>query len=104
MLPAGNDLTRRLNQLQAGDSQAQADLYALIRDGLRDLAEGLMRRERPGHTLQATVLIDHAFLELLRRDDVSFPSRVSFYAFAARAMRHLLVDSARRRKAAARGG
>ncbi len=104
MSAVADDLTRQLNLLSAGDEQAHADLYKRIQTELRNLAEGLLRRERPGHTLQATVLIDHAFLELLRLEEVSFPSRRAFYAFAARAMRHLLVDSARRRNALARGG
>jgi RNA polymerase sigma factor (TIGR02999 family) len=71
---------------------------------LRRLAAGYMRRERPSHTLQPTALVAEAYLRLVGEDHRDWSARVEFYAVAARHMRQILVDHARRRRARKRGG
>lgn len=101
--PSG-EATGLLNQVGAGDSTAAARLLPLIQDELRRLAHAMLRHERPGQTVQTTVLIDDAFLRLIRQRSVQWQSRAHFYALAAQAIRRILVDHARRRKAVKRGG
>lgn len=95
--------TELLNELDAGDGTAAETLLPLIQDELRGLARSLLR-ERPGHTLQTTALIDDAFIRLIRQREVHWQSRARFYALAALAIRRILVDHVRRRRAARRGG
>ena len=84
---------------------SEADrLLPLIYDELRGLAAYYLRGERPDHTLQPTELVHEAFLRLAGRLDAGSQSREHFFALAARAMRHILVDHARKRAAAKRGG
>jgi RNA polymerase sigma factor (TIGR02999 family) len=71
---------------------------------LRRLASGLMRRERPGHTLQPTALVHEAYLSLVDTTHLDWQSRAHFFGAAANAMRHILVDHARSRRAQKRGG
>ena len=89
--------------------QDDADLVAdrllpLVYDELRRLADGYMRREQIGHTLQPTALVHEAFFKLVDSSDRTFESRAHFLGVAARAMRQVLVDHARSRNAAKRGG
>lgn len=89
----------------AGPDPADAErLLALVYDELKVLANALMRRERPGHTLQPTILVHDAWLRLVKVRDVDWQDRSHFYAIAARAMRQMLVDHARRHLAQRRGG
>ncbi len=86
----------------AGDRKAAADLLPLVYDELRMLAAARMAAEAPGHTLDATALVHEAYLRLV--GDQQFDGRGHFFAAAAEAMRRILVDHARGRMAAKRGG
>ncbi len=90
-------LTTLLCRAGAGDRDAADHLFRLVEGELRARARAYLRREQPGHLLQTTVLIDGAFQQLVGRADISWESRAQFYRYAARAMRHLLVDHARER-------
>jgi RNA polymerase sigma-70 factor (ECF subfamily) len=99
------DLTRILGQARAGDERARGELIALVYDQLRQVATRLMRRERQDHTLPPTAVVHEAVIRLL--GDAVFdrsPDRAFLFASAARAMREVLVDHARRRTAGRRGG
>ena len=87
-----------------GEREACDRLMPLVYDELRRLAGRYMRRERPGHTLQATALVNEVYLRLFDTKRVHVHSRAHFFALAARTMRRLLVDSARARGNAKRGG
>ena len=93
------DLTELLARWNAGDSAAFEALIPLVYDELRRLAGHYMRRERPDHTLQPTALVHEAYLRLAGTRDGSFHNRVHFYGAAAQAMRRILVDHARQRRA-----
>jgi RNA polymerase sigma factor (TIGR02999 family) len=95
-------LLRRWN-VGRDDKALNAALPHLIGD-LRRLARGYMARERPNHTLQPTDLVHEAYLRLLGSDIGKINSRSEFFAFAARLMRQILMESARRRATAKRGG
>lgn len=81
-----------------------ARLWSAVDDEIRGLAEALMRRERPHHTLQATALVNEAYLRIVRREDLAHLSRSEFLQAAAQAMRRVLVDHARAKGAGKRGG
>lgn len=76
----------------------------LVYDELRRLASAYMRRERPDHTLQATALVHEAYLRLVDQTQIDWRGRAHFFSIAARLMRQILVDHARERNAAKRGG
>lgn len=97
------DVTRLLAAVDAGDSAALERLLPLVYDELRRLAEIQLRGERAGHTLQPTALVHEAYMKLAG-GDLSISDRAHFLAIAARAMRQALVDHARRRDRAKRGG
>ena len=97
------DVTRLLHQLRRGNAQAAEELVPLIYDELRRLASACMRRERPGHTLQATALVHEAYLKLLGQREVDWHDRTHFFAVAATLMRRVLLDHARKRHTAKRG-
>jgi RNA polymerase sigma factor (TIGR02999 family) len=86
------------------DESAREQLYRLIEARFRQMAERLMRRERAGHTLQETVLVDDAFQRLLNADNPNWENREQFFCTAAKVMRRMLVDHARKRNAERRGG
>jgi RNA polymerase sigma factor (TIGR02999 family) len=97
------DLTAILGEVRAGRADAQERLVRVIYAELRRIAGGLMRRERPGHTLQPSALVHEALLRLLDGDTLAdLPDRHRLLAAAARAMRQVLVDHARHRQAAKR--
>jgi RNA polymerase sigma factor (TIGR02999 family) len=98
------DVTTLLHLASGGDAQAQDELFRLVEGELRKRAAALLRRERPGHLLQTTVLIDEAFVKLVGRQTVPWQNRSQFYCYAARAMRHVLVDWARKETAEKHGG
>src|SRR5262245_9616696 len=99
------DLTAILNEARAGREDARERLVRAIYAELRRTAGGLMRRERPGHTLQPSALVHEALLRLLDGDTLAdVPNRRYLFAAAAEAMRQVLVDHARRRNARKRGG
>jgi RNA polymerase sigma-70 factor (ECF subfamily) len=98
------DVTRLLVRAQNGDDDAAAQLVPLVYKELRKIAAAMMRGERPDHTLQPTAVVHEAFIRLIDSDQKHFNNRAHFFAIAARSMRHLLVDHARRRLADKRGG
>lgn len=98
------DVTRLLKAVSAGEEGAGTRLFSLLYDELRKLAAELMRNERPGHTWQRTDLVHEAYIRLAGHQDAHWENRAHFFGAAAKAMRCLLVDHARRRKAAKRGG
>jgi RNA polymerase sigma factor (TIGR02999 family) len=97
------DVTRLLQQWGKGDGDALDELMPLVYDELHRMAHRQMARERGGHTLQATALVNEAYLRLKDRDGGRFHSRAQFFAVAAHMMRQILVDYARRRSRAKRG-
>jgi RNA polymerase sigma factor (TIGR02999 family) len=101
--PAG-DVTRLLLAWSGGDAGALERLLPLVYEELRHRAEAQMRRERPEHTLQPTALVHEAYLKLVDQQGVRWNDRTHFFAVAARAMRQVLVDHARRRRTAKHGG
>jgi RNA polymerase sigma factor (TIGR02999 family) len=96
-------VTRLLSAWQSGDARALERLTPLIYEELRERARRYMRHERPGHTLQATAVVHEAFVKLLAMD-VSWQDRAHFFNVAARQMRRILVDHAKARCRAKRGG
>jgi RNA polymerase sigma factor (TIGR02999 family) len=87
-----------------GDAAALDRLVPLLYDDLRRVARGHLRRERPGHTLQASALVHEVFLRLADVDRMTLKNRTHFFALSARLMRQILVDHARRQRASKRGG
>ena len=98
------DVTRILAEASAGDRQAVDRLLPIVYAELRALAQSFLAAERPGHTLQATALVHEAFLRLVDQRDTQWQSRAHFFAIAAQAIRRILVDHARTRNRAKRGG
>jgi RNA polymerase sigma factor (TIGR02999 family) len=93
-----------LIQWQDGDDAAFKNLLPLVYDELRRLARHYLQSEREGHTLQSTALVHEAYLRLVGQAPVRIDSRAQFFGIAARLMRQILVDHARERRAAKRGG
>lgn len=100
---ATGEVTRLLAAARQGDGSAMHRLVPLLYDELRARARRELRRRRPGRTLTTTALVHEAYLKLVGRD-ADFRDRSHFLAVAALAMRHVLVDAARRRVAKKRGG
>ena len=103
MDPEKGDVTQLLNEMAKGDSGAAEKLLPLVYSELHRLAAAYMRRERSDHTLQATALINEAYLRL-SKDNGEWNSREHFIGMAANVMRHVLVDYARAHKAQQRDG
>ncbi len=101
---AAPEVTRILQDWEAGDAEAAGRLMPLVYDELRRLARQHLGRERGDHTLQPTALVHEAYLRLVDDPSMSLRNRAHFYAIAARVMRRILVDHARARNAAKRGG
>ena len=99
-----SEVTELLDAWSGGDRQALDRLVPLVIEDLRALARAYLARENAGHTLQPTALVNEAFLRLLGRRQVQLESRVQFFAVLAQTMRRILVDHARRKKAARHGG
>jgi len=98
------DVTALLAELTKGNSDAGAKLIPLVYDQLRRLADGYMRRERTGHTLQTTALVHEAYLKLLGQHSVDWQNRAHFFGIAAQVMRRVLIDHARGHARDKRGG
>lgn len=98
-----DDVTRLLIGWSGGDRRALDRLMPLVYDELRILAQRSLSRERQDHTLQATALVHEAYLKLVDQRQVRWQDRAHFFAVAAQIMRRLLVDHARRHRAAKRG-
>ena len=99
-----SDVTRILEAVQQGDPAAAKDLLPLVYEELRRLARSKMAQQAAGHTLQPTALVHEAWLRLAGSDRTEWHGRSHFFAAAAEAMRHILVDSARRKRRAKHGG
>jgi RNA polymerase sigma factor (TIGR02999 family) len=106
MTPASpqQQVTKLLCQWRDGDPHALESLIPLVQPELQRLAQHYMSRERPGHTLQTTALLDDAYLQLAEKGDVRWENRAHFFAVAAQIMRRIMVDHARQRHALKRGG
>jgi RNA polymerase sigma factor (TIGR02999 family) len=106
MRPEGtpDDVTQLLGQWGGGDSRALDELMPLVYDELRRMAHRHMANERPNHTLQATALVNEAFLRMKDGVAAKWQNRAQFFGVAAQMMRHILVDYARRHNRAKRGG
>jgi RNA polymerase sigma-70 factor, ECF subfamily len=102
--PAPHEITKLLKDWSAGDSTALDRLIPMVYDELHRLAHQHMRHERAGHMLQTSALINEAYLRLADQSEVTFQNRVHFFGIAARLMRQILVDEARKRNSAKRGG
>ena len=98
------NITHLLKEWSEGDQRALDELTPLVYEELRQQAARYLRKERPGHSLQATALINEAFLRLIDVKNVQWQSRAHFFGIAANLMRRILVDHARRRDAEKRGG
>jgi len=99
-----NEVTQLLLRWSEGDKAALGKLMPLVYRELRRLAGHYMRRERPGHTLQASALVNEAYLRLVDYRRMQWQNRAHFFAVAAQAMRRVLVEHARSRQYAKRGG
>lgn len=98
-----HDVTQLLQAWRNGNQQALAQLTPLVYAELRRLAAQYLRRERSGHTLQTTALINEAYLQLLGQAPIDWQNRAHFIGIAARLMRQILVDHARARLTEKRG-
>lgn len=101
---SSSELTALLAKWKAGDEQALVALVPLVYNELRHLAHRYLRYERPDHTLQSTALVHEAYLRLIKQGTNEFENRAHFFAICAQLMRQILVEYARRRKAAKRNG
>ena len=103
-MPKSQPLTELLARWGAGDREALDQLIPAVYQELRRVARAHLARERPGHTLQPTALVHEVYLRLGSYERISWLDRAHFFAVASRIMRRVLVDQARRRAAAKRGG
>src|SRR5262249_59339507 len=97
-------ITQLLIRWRNGDKAALDELAPLVYSELRRLARHYLRAERPGHTLQPSDLVHEAFLRLVDEKEIDWQNRAHFFGIAAVRMRHILVEHARGRQAAKRGG
>jgi len=102
--PASHDVTQLLVAWTNGDQAARDQLISVVYEELYRLARRYMRKESPGHTLQTSALVNEAFLRLVDQRNVRWQNRSHFFAIAAQMMRRILVDYARSRSYAKRGG
>jgi len=102
-LPQG-EVTKLLHRWGAGDQAALDKLLPIVYNELRRIADSYLRRESSGHTLQATALVNEAYLRLVKAQGLEWQNREQFFGISANLMRQILVDHARRSAAAKRGG
>jgi RNA polymerase sigma factor (TIGR02999 family) len=102
--PRQHDITQLLAKWSDGNQSALDELYPLVYDELHRLARRYMSRERKGHTLQTTALINEAYVRLVDQRNVHWANRSHFFAISAQIMRRILIDHARRNAYAKRGG
>ncbi len=98
------EITRLLDQWQAGDHKAEGALFTALYDALYSIAIHSIRRENPGHSLGPTALLNEAYLRLAKTERINLTGRSHFLALSAQVMRRILVDRARARRAAKRDG
>ena len=99
-----NEVTRILTAAQQGDPKAAEQLLVLVYDELKRLAASKLAQEAPGQTLQPTALVHEAWLHLVGERNPSFKDRTHFFRASAEAMRHILIDRARRKRTVRHGG
>lgn len=99
-----NEVTKLLLAWSEGEEAAREELLPLVYEELHRLAKRYMRKERAGHTLQTSALVNEAYLRLVGARDVRWQNRAHFFAVSARMMRHILVDFARAKNNLKRGG
>jgi RNA polymerase sigma factor (TIGR02999 family) len=99
---SGNDVTQLLKRWRKGSREAESALMERVQGELRRLAAGYMRHERAGRTLQPTAVVNEAYMRLLPQRGVSWENRAHFFGIAAKMMRRVLVDHARRKRAVKR--
>ncbi len=99
-----NDLTGLLIEWGQGDKAALDRLTPLVYDEIRRIAHRYVQRERDGHTLQTTALVNEAYLRLAGSQNIDWQNRAHFFAVTAQVMRHILIDHARRRQYVKHGG
>ena len=104
MTPSPPNVTAMLRHWSDGDRQAQEQLFRAVYNELHHQAARYLRHEKPGFTLQTSDLIHEAYFRLIDQRDVQWQNRLHFFAIAAQQMRRILVDHARQRQAAKRGG
>jgi len=102
--PSSHEVTQLLLAWSGGDRAVLDQLIPLVHEELRRLAKRQMGRERPGHTLQTTALVNEAYLRLIDSSRVQWQNRAHFFAISAQLMRRILVDFARARRNLKRGG
>ncbi len=102
--PAVGEVSTLLRAWSGGDQSALDRLTPIVYDGLRRLARRYMRRERPGHSLQTTALVNEAYMRLVDYDRMQWQDRAHFFAVAAQVMRRILVEHARRHNLKRGGG
>jgi len=102
--PLSHQVTKLLRAWSQGDRRALDELFPLVYPELHQQAERFMRAQPAGHTLQVTALVHEVYLRLVDREGVEWQSRAHFFGVAGKAMRSILVDHARARAAAKRGG
>jgi RNA polymerase sigma factor (TIGR02999 family) len=105
-MPLREDITQLVKRIESGDNEAASELLPLLYDELRQLAATRLAQESPGHTLQATALVHEAYFRLVgsQGDDPKWENRAHFFGAAVEAMRRVLIDHARAKGAAKRGG
>ena len=103
-MSSGHTVTLLLVEWGKGNPQALEELTPMVYAELRKLAASYLRKERPDHTLQPTALVHEAYLRLVGQENVNWESRSHFFGVAARLMRQILVDHARRLQAGKRAG
>jgi RNA polymerase sigma factor (TIGR02999 family) len=101
---SSHEVTGLLARWSGGDKNAEKELFRLVYEPLRRIARRQLGRARPGHTLQTTAVVNEAYLRLVAREGLPWQGRAHFFAVSAKAMRHILIDYARSRGYAKRGG
>jgi RNA polymerase sigma factor (TIGR02999 family) len=102
--PGEGEITHLLEKMREGDPKAEEELFSSVYHELRVLAASMMAREPPGQTLQATALVDEAWMRLFGHARLNCPDRAYFFAAVGKAMRRILVENARRKQRLKRGG
>src|SRR5215469_12636376 len=104
MTPDQRQITELLNRWSQGDKRALDEVMPLVYEDLRRLSQYYLQDERPGHTLQSTALVHEVYLRLCGQQEPDWTGRAHFFAVAAKMIRRILVDHARQKSAAKRGG
>jgi len=104
MAKSVGDVTRLLIRYGNGETEVLQEIVPAVYDELHRLARGYLRRERPDHTLDPGALVNEAYLRIIKQEAASWENRAQFFGMAAKIMRNVLVDYARERHAAKRGG